>query len=186
MDLEKFFRMSAKTEVAYISGVLRVTVEHELNLLRLCLDGLGSAWVVWTQFGSWTSSSLLSWAIMVFVSIAVVADLSYQMTGSEIIEFGPDGLTIRTRYFGWERVRHYSLDKCSELSWRPDDDHQGECALECKAGWKKTRFGKYLSEAQAWQVLSELQKYLPDVAQKMGMSLGSLKSPITQLGLNSR
>lgn len=121
---------------------------------------------------------------MVFVSVAAVADLSYQMAGSESVEFSLDGLTIRTRYFGWERLCHYSLDKCSELSWRPEGDREHDLALECKVGWKKVRFGKYLSQSQAWDVLSELQRYLPDVAQKMGMSSGDEKSHITRLGLN--
>ena len=41
-----------------------------------------------------------------------------------------------------------------------------------------------LSQEQAWDVLSELQRYLPDVAQKMGMSPGGDQSHITRLGLN--
>jgi hypothetical protein len=184
VELEKLFRLSAKTEVAYISGVLRVAIEHELNFSRLCLDGLIFAWVAWEEIGSWSKSSLFSRAIMVFVSVAAVADLSYQMTGSESVEFSPDGLTIRTRHFGWERLRHYPLDKCSELSWRPEGNREHDLALECKVGWKKTRFGKYLSQEQAWDVLSELQRYLPDVAQKMGMSPGGDQSHITRLGLN--
>lgn len=184
MDVDKAFRFAAKVEVTYISGILRASIEHEPNFLRLLFDGLVFAWIVWAQSGSWSTSSLISKIWMALVSIAALADLVYQLTGSEGIEFSVDGLRIRTKYFGWERTQHYPLEKCSELTWLPENNREHDRALECKVGWRKVRFGKYLTEAQAWDVLSELQRYLPEVAQKMGMSLGDRKSHILRLGLS--
>jgi len=184
VELEKAFRLSAETDIAYMSGILRVTIEHNVNFFRLSLDGVLFSFFALGETHSWGKKALFSRALMVFVSIAAVADLVYQMTGSETIEFSPDGLRIRTKYLGFERDRQHPLVKCNELSWQRDDDQKSHCALECKVGWRKIRFGRYLSETQAWEVLSELQRYLPDVAQKMGMSSGSNESHITRLGLN--
>jgi len=184
VEIDKAFRLTAKTEITFISGVLRVAIEHEFNFLRLLLDGLVFAWIVWGEVGAWRQSSLFSRVAAALVLVAALGDLAYQITGSEVIEFSTEGLRIRRQYFGWDNVRHYPLEKVSELSWRPKNDREHDLSLECKVGWQKVRFGKYLSEAQAWEVLSELQRYLPDVAQKMGMSLGDQKSHITRLGLS--
>lgn len=162
----------------------KLTIDHSVAVLRVAFDAGIGAWVFWGVFRTWPTSSLFMKALYVVVALSAAADTAYQVGGSETLEFGPEGLRIRTSYFGWERVGQYPLDKCSELSWRPDDDREEERALECKVGWKKVRFGKYLSETQAWEVLSELQRYLPDVAQKMGMSLGERKSHVTRMGLS--
>jgi hypothetical protein len=184
VELRNLFRLNAKTEIAFMSGVLRVTIDHSVSVLRVAFDAGIAAWVFRGVFRTWPTSSLFMRALYVFAALSVFADMAYQIWGSETLEFGPEGLTIRTSYFGWERVRQYALDKCAELSWRSDDDREDERALECKVGWKKVRFGRYLSQTQAWEVLSELQRYLPDVAQKMGMSLGDRKSHVTRLGLS--
>jgi hypothetical protein len=85
---------------------------------------------------------------------------------------------------GWEYIRNYGIDKCSELSWQPEAGREGDFVLECRVGWQKIQFGKYLSEAQALEILSELQRYLPAVAQKMGAFPGPGKEHITRLGLS--
>ena len=132
----------------------------------------------------WSRKALFSRALTAFIVIAAVADLAYQMAGSETIEFSGDGLLIRNNYFGWGRARQYPLGKCSGLSSRPDDRRKVDYALECKVGWKKVRFGKYLGGEQAREVLSELQRYLPDVAQKMGLSAISVRSRATRMGIS--
>lgn len=184
MALQKVLRLSAKMEVAYISGALRVTIEHEISPVRLLLDAAILVWIVWGEWGSWGRHTLVSRAIFVLVTIGALVDLAYQLTGSEALEFSPQGLKIQFNYFGWERIREFPIEKCSQLSWQPDESRQGEYALGCKVGWRKIRFGKYLNQTQAWEILSELQKYLPNVAQKMGMSGGQEKSHYTRLGLS--
>ncbi len=184
MEFSRVFHLTAKIEVTYVSGILRVIVTHQVNFFRLCLDVLGFLWFAWAETNSWNRSTAISKSINALVFVSAAADLAYQMTGSETLEFSPDGLKVGKKLLGWDWVRNYPIDKCSELSWRPDDKHEGECILECKAGWRKIRFGKYLNQQQAWEVLAELQRYLPEVAQKMGMSPDDRKSRITRLGLS--
>jgi len=183
MALQDAFRLSAKMEVAYISGVLRVRVEHGINVVRLLVDAVILAMVVWSEWGSWGRHTLFSKTTFILITIGALTDLVYQLTGSETVEFSPQGLKVQMNYFGWERVREFPIAKCSELSWRPDNDRKDEYALECKIGWRKIPFGKYLNETQAREALSELQRYLPEVAQKMGMSHGQDKSSHTRLQL---
>lgn len=183
MDLAKTFRLTAKAEIAYVSGILQITIEHPFNFLRLCMDALSFLFLGWVEIHTWSVSTLFPKAIMVFASIGTLADLAYQMGGPEVIEFSSDGLRIRTSYLGWERDLQYPLDKCSELSWQPDNNRHKDRALECKVGWKKVRFGRYLNETQTSEILTDLQRYLPDVAQRIGLSLGSEKSHFTRLGL---
>ena len=178
------FDLKAKTDIAFISGFLRITINHSAAPLRLAFDiGVG-AWVFWSEFRAWSHLTALNRGIFVLAFLGALADIAYQISGAETIEFGPEGLRIRRNYLGWDVARNYPLDKCSELSWQPDKEREHGFALECKVGWKKVKFGKYLSEAQAWEVLAELQKYLPAVAQKMGMTSGELKTHITKLGLS--
>ena len=183
VELPKAFRLVAKTEIGCLSGVLRVTIEHQFNFPRFCLGVLAFSFAMLGEIERWSRKALLSRALTAFVVIAAVADLAYQMAGSEIIEFSGDGLLVRNDYFGWGRARRYPLGKCSGLSWRPDVRQKADYALECKVGWKKVRFGKYLSGEQAREVLSELQRCLPDVAQKMGLSLMSTRSRTMRMGI---
>jgi hypothetical protein len=184
MGLARLFKRTVKAEIAFISGVLRVTIEHGVNVPRLVLDSVIFVWVGSAFVQAWSKVPQFARAIFVIAAAGTMADLAYQLTGSEILEFGPRGLKIQRSYFGWERAREYAIDTCSEFSWQPEEGRDGEFALECKAGWRRIQFGKYLDEVQAMEVLSELQRSLPDVAQKMGMSLGDRKSHITRLGLN--
>ncbi len=184
MELPKAFRLGAKTEISCLSGVLRVAIEHQFNFPRFCLGALAFSLAMLGEIDRWGRKALFSRALTAFVVIAAVADLAYQMAGSEIIEFSGNGLLIRNNYFGWGRARQYPLGKCSGLSWWPDESRKADCALECKVGWKKVRFGKYLSGEQAREVLSELQRYLPDVAQKMGLSPGSIRLRTTRMGIS--
>ena len=184
MTLEGLFRQTAKMEITYISGILHVEIDHDLNFIRLCLDGAIFAWIVWGETSVWSRSSLFSRGVVILVFFTTLGDLVYQVTGSEIIEFSTNGLKRVTTYFGWRTVRDYEISQCGELTWEPRVDQHHDLALECKVGWKRVRFGKYLSETQAQQLLSDLQNYLPDVAAKMGMTKEDRRSSMTRLNLS--
>jgi hypothetical protein len=184
MEFRKLFRVSAKSDISFISGFLRVTIEHGVNPARMAFDSAIFVWVVWGIIHSWPKDAFFSKAVFILVTAGAVADLAYQLIGSEILEFGPEGLKVRRNYLGWEYIRNYEIDKCSELSWQPEAGREGDFVLECRVGWRKIQFGKYLSEAQALEILSELQRYLPTVAQKMGAFPGPGKEHITRLGLS--
>ena len=116
---------------------------------------------------------------------AVLADVVawfYQLSGSEAIEFGAQKLAICKEVLGWERRSEYPIETCTELQWGEsgEGDHGG---LQCKVGWRKIRFGEYILEDQANEILEALQRTLPDVAQKMGAMPGDHKSHFITLGL---
>jgi hypothetical protein len=74
------------------------------------------------------------------------------------------------------------IEACTELQWHePGDGDNG--GLQCKIGWRSVRFGEYISEDQANEILAALQRTLPDVAQKMGAMPSQGKSPFITLGL---
>src|SRR6266404_3984044 len=145
MEVARLFKLNAKADIAFISGVLRVTIEHGANVLRLVFDLAIFIWVASEVIEGWTRVAPLSKVLFALTTVGAVADFAYQLTGSEILEFGPEGLKIQRNYFGWEYIRSYAIDKCGELSWQPEDSREGEFALNCRVGWRKVQFGKYLN-----------------------------------------
>ena len=99
-----------------------------------------------------------------FVSAAL--GLLYQLSGTEVIECDAQKLTVCKEVHGWERKREYRVEDCSELEWTEgtEDKHQG---LRCKVGWRTVAFGEHLSENQAIEILTALQRTLPETVQKM-------------------
>jgi len=78
-------------------------------------------------------------------------------------------------------LREYRIEDCRSLE--PHVKGKGDAyGLQCKVGWRTVRFAEYISEEQANEVLSTLQKELPDVAGKLEAS----PTNFTTLSLNSR
>jgi hypothetical protein len=100
-----------------------------------------------------------------------------------LIEFGKEKVKIGRGRLGFERMSEYAVERCSELTWR-EPDGEDASVLEFKYGFRKIHCGAGLSAQQGQEVLAVLQRHLPDVAQKMGISLGSEKSHFTRLGLS--
>lgn len=93
------------------------------------------------------------------------------------------GLSIRKGIHGWERKREYQINECSNLEW--DAGQKGGSYLTCKVGRWPIKFGNRLSENDANEILSALQRTLPDVAQKLCTYPGGKEHFIT-LGLNKQ
>jgi hypothetical protein len=93
-------------------------------------------------------------------------------------------MTVRKDVIGWERIREYSVDSCSELEWLPASKESHGSGLQCKVGWRAIRFAEYISERQGVEILAALQQYLPDVSRKMGTMPGTGKSDFITLGLS--
>lgn len=110
--------------------------------------------------------------------------LWYQLFGEEIIEFDSQKLTVRKGVHGWERKREYQIEECRELEWESDSEGN-PAALKCRVGWRSITFGKYLSEDNAHEILTALQRNLPDVAQKICAYPGGKEHFLT-LGLGRK
>ena len=121
---------------------------------------------------------LLAWG---FVSAA--AALVYQVSGSETLEFDAQKFSASKRFSVWSRSSEYPIADCTELQWR---EHRGEGdtdGLQCRIGHRTVKFGSYISEQEAIEILASLQKFLPDVAQQM-CSESENKRHFTTLDLN--
>jgi len=129
-------------------------------------------------FRDWRELSLVTHAIFLWVEVAGVVAWFYQLSGSEVIEFDARQLRITKDILGWSRVTEHQIEACTELELheRGEDDHYG---LQCKVGWRTLRSGAYLSDEQAIEILTALQRELPDVAQRLGSSQGGKAHFIT-------
>jgi hypothetical protein len=55
--------------------------------------------------------------LFVLGTLSGVAALVFQLSGTEIIEFSSEKLTVRKEVHGWERKREYRIKECRELAW---------------------------------------------------------------------
>ncbi len=173
----------AKVDIVVASGVLSVTIRPNPGWFWMLLEIVFIVFFSGLAVRSWHGFNLMTRVIFVWVEIAG-AQWLYQLTGSERIEIDARQLIIQKQVLGWPRVREYRIEECSELELdqQHEDDHY---ALQCKIGWRTVRFGQYLSEDKATEVLATLQKELPDVAQKL-ITTSSGKNHFVTLGLSSR
>lgn len=179
--------LSKKTvavDIVPISGVLRVTLKAEPELLRAGLEAAVLSVFMWFASLSFVGLPRLQQGLIaVAVGSTVIGLLEMLRHRESMIEFGSEKLKIRRSVMGLMRTSECPIEKCSELTWRePNDENLN--SLECKVGFRTIRFGEGLSERQAQEVLAALQCHLPQVAQTMGMSAGVRKSHITRLGLS--
>jgi hypothetical protein len=170
-------------DVVASSGMLCVTVHPrphwQAGLAVLGGDVIFAAALY--HFWSLAPSSIRVFWIIILLSTLLSS--VYEFFGEEIIEIDSQKLTIRKGIHGWERKREYQINECSNLAW--DAGRKGGSYLTCKVGRWPIRFGSKLSENDANEILSALQRALPDVAQKICAYPGGKEHFIT-LGLNKR
>jgi hypothetical protein len=171
-----------KVDVLTSSGMLCVTVHPRPHWLVVALgfDVIFAA----VLYYSWSSTPLFGRIIWMVILVSTLISSVYEFSGEEIIEIDSQRLTIRKGIHGWERVREYQIDECSNLEWDAGGEGCGSY-LTCKVGRWPIRFGKGLSGDNATEILSALQRTLPDVAQKICAYPGGREHFIT-LGLNKR
>jgi hypothetical protein len=171
----------AKIDVVVASGVLRLTVNPRQHWLWILSEAVLIVLFSRYAFRDWATMPLMLKVFCVWGIGAAFLAWFYQLSGSEVIEFDATGIRVRKDILGWERMREYRIEECRSLE--PHVKGEGDAyGLQCKVGWRTVRFGEYISEDQANEVLSTLQKELPDVAGKLEAS----PSHFTTLGLNSR
>jgi hypothetical protein len=171
----------AKIDMLAASGVLRVTVSPRQRWVWIFSEAV--LIVLFSRYALryWAAMSLMLRVFSVWGIGSAVVAWFYQLSGSEMIEFDATGIRIRKDILGWERMREYRIEDCRSLE--PHVKGEGDAyGLQCKVGWRTVRFAEYISEEQANEVLSTLQKELPDVAGKLEAS----RTHFTTLGLNSR
>ena len=176
------FKRERAIEVQAVSGTLRVTVAPKPAWILLLVEGGGLLGFSFYAFHNWASMSLWYRAILIWIlSGAVVA--FYQLSGSEVLEFDSRKLSISKNILGWPRTAEYPLDRCRELEWRDANSEGDGSRLQCKVGWRTVKFAKYISENEATEIVTALQKNLPDVATRLLATIYS-KQHFTTLNLS--
>ena len=164
--------------------MLRVTIHPRVRWLLLLAEIAVSLIFAQTVYRGWAAMQVLFRVLVIWGLVGSAAALIYQLSGSEVIEFDEQRLTVCKEIHGWERKKEYPLAQCNELGWSSagEDRRPG---LTCKVGWRIVRLGIDLSEAEANEILVALQRNLPDVAQKICSFPGG-KGHFLTLGLDNR
>lgn len=160
-------REAAAVEISTASGLVRVAVRPETHWFFMAAQAVVVLLLARALIGRWASTPLLWRGLVLWGVIAAVVAWFYQLSGSEVIEFGPQKLSLCKDILGWERRLEYRVEECTELQWHKPGEGDNS-SLQCKVGWRRIRFGEYISEEQANEILAALQNKLPEVAQKMG------------------
>jgi hypothetical protein len=173
---------AANVEIVAVSGTLQITIRPRLRWWILALEFALLAVFVYQTKTTWPKMELISKVLFVWVEVAAVVGILYEISGSEVIEFTSDRLIIRKEVLGYPRTSEHPLDKCSDL--QVNGQNRGQKGLQRKIGWRTTHFGKYLSEEQAIQIIVELQRSLPEVSAKIGADSSSSAKKFTWLKLD--
>ena len=170
-----------RIDVVASSGMLRVTVcpkPHWIETLSVCAIFVFTAGLLYRD---WSQTPPAIRIFFLFVVISVALSLLYRYSGAEVIELDMYRLTVTKGIRGWERTNEYSVGDCSQLEWSGggEDESRG---LKCKVGMRTVTFAEHISEDESIEILTALQRSLPDVAQKM-CHQGEVKQHFTTLGI---
>lgn len=123
-------------------------------------------------------------ALLIWVMAGAVVAWFYQLSGSEVVEFDAQKVSISKNILGWTRTSEYLLNRCRELEWRDATSDGDSSGLQCKVGWRTVKFAKNISDDEATEILRALQKNLPEVATHLCAMPGSGKKHFTTLNLS--
>ena len=110
--------------------------------------------------------SLLFHVLFIWGFVTASLALIYQLSVTQVIEFDSQRITVCKEIRGWERKEEYRVEDCSELEWSEGSEHQ-PAMLRCKADRRTVKVCEDLSEDESIEILTALQRRLPDVAQKL-------------------
>jgi hypothetical protein len=177
------FKRQRAVEIVALSGTLRVTVNPRPAWVLLFIEVVVAVVFGVMVFGRWGSMALGYRILLVWAEASAVISWFYQLSGSEVVEFDTRKLSVSKQVLGWNRTTEYSVNDCRELQWHTQSEGDSY-GLQCKVGWRTVKFGEYISEDEAIDVLTALQSNLPDVAQRMCAMPDTSKKRFTTLGLS--
>jgi hypothetical protein len=184
------FKQERAVEVSATSGMLRVTVHPKTHWFLMLFEAAGIVFFGLFIFRGWTAMSLWFRCLLLWGVASALLAWFYQLSGAEIIEFDAQkSLSAKTSSAGIG---------CRNTRWTIAVSLNGgnkakATITECNAklvgellslGNTCQKFGEYMSEDDAIEVLTALQNYLPDVARKLGASRADGKKHFTTLDLS--
>jgi hypothetical protein len=182
--LNQFSDGRSRIEIAASSGALRVTI-HPPARWYLLLGTLVVEIVFAVMIKDvWIAAS---WWVRLLLSAGVcgsLAALAFEFFITQLIEISAQDLIVSKDFHGWERRQVYPINECSQMEWEPNRGESQTCGLKCKVGSRTIRFAKGLAEEESIEIIVALQKYLPDVANRICAVAKSDEHFIT-LGLKS-
>ena len=178
------FKRERAIDIVAASGTLRVCVTPKPAVLAMVIEAVVVVLAAGMFLRSWASMTTWGHVLVVWGFASAIGAWFYQLSGSETIEVDSRKLSLTKQIFGWNRTREYEVSECHELEWRKPKSEGDACALRCKIGWRTIRFGKYVSENEAIEILTALQANLPEVADQLLSTRDSAKEHFTTLKLN--
>jgi hypothetical protein len=164
--------------------MLRVTIPPRrtwlLILIEIAVFLVGAIWV----YGLWVKVSLLFHVLFMWGFVSALLALIYQLSVMQVIEFDSQRITVCKEIHGWEQKKEYRVEDCSELEWSEGSEHQ-PAMLKCKVDWRTVKVCEDLSEDESIEILTALQRSLPDVAQKL-CSYPKSKEHLLTLGIGKQ
>lgn len=181
--MQNSLKQEAQVEISTLSGMLHVTVHPKTHWLLMLVEVAIIVILDVSLFREWAAISLLFRGLLLWGTIAAVIAWFYQLSGSEVIEIDPQYLSLHKSVLGWDRTSKYRIGDCRELEYREQGEND-RFGLQCKVGWKTIRFGEYISEDKAIEILTLLQREFPDIAEKLLATPDSSKKHFMVLGLS--
>jgi hypothetical protein len=149
-----------------------------LIFLEIAVFLVGAIWV----YGFWTRISTLLRVLFVWGFVSSAMALIYQLLVTQVAEFDSERMTLCKEIHGWERKKEYKIEECSELEWSEGSEGEHE-VLKCRVGSRTVKVCQDVSEAESIEILTALQRTLPEVAQRV-CSYPNFKEHFLTLGLD--
>jgi hypothetical protein len=146
------------------SGLLRVTIPPRRSWLLILLEIVVFLVVLIWVYGLWAKMSLLFHVLFIWGFVTASLAMIYQLSVTQVIEIDSQRIMVCKEIHGWERKKEYGVEDCSELEWSEGSEHQ-PAMLKCKVGWRTVKVCEDLSEDESIEILTALQRSLPNVAQ---------------------
>jgi hypothetical protein len=177
-------KAGTRIRIVSSSGMLRLTIPPRrswlLILLEIAVFLVGMIWV----YGFWTRISALFHVLFIWGFVSAALALIYQLSVTQVVEFDSQRMTLCKEIHGWERKKDYKIQECRELEWSGGSENEPE-ALKCKVGWRRIAVCQDVSEAESIEILTALQRSLPEVAQRV-CSYPDFKEHFLALGLDKQ
>jgi hypothetical protein len=154
----------AKIDLVESSGMLCVNVDPRCHWLAGLVVFGGGVFFGGVLYRFWPGLPVAIRVVWIGVLISALLSLVYETFGNEVIKVDAKNLMIRKGIRGCERRRKYQINECRDLEWNAG---RGHSHLACRVGRREIKFGSRLTEDDGNEIMSALQRTLPDVAQKI-------------------